>query len=503
MSLQIVDNHRLVLARWDESRFWPAGALGWGLAVVVLTGVLVLWLQLFVFRGDTITTDENSYLFQARIFAAGRLWVPAPAERNLVQFQLSMINMTDDRFFSRYFFGHPLALVPGVVVGYPLLVPLLMALGSTLLAGAIGRTLYDEPTARVATLLLALSPFFLAMHATLLAHTTCLLALGVFMLGTAKAMTSTWLGWGVLAGAGLGYAFNTRPFTTVLIAWPFLAWGVLRGARTRSTVLLQQGLCLGAMASVFLGAYFLYNHLLTGSWAVSPYVLYNSSERLGFVHVRVLDWQHTPAAGWNHLRDNLERLNRWWLGFTGSFAILAGLIVGRWRVADLVLLLSAASLAGGHFFFYFPGVSTVGPVYYFEAVLALGLLGARALRAVWQRIPHWAPGPARVRAAVPLVGLIVWLLALSMFWVETIRDLTDKLAIQREFRRAVAAAAPRHAIVLIPSDGSIWHAVRLDPLGPRDVLFTRARAERDERIMRENPDRRVYRYENGVLVRLR
>ena len=133
--------------------------------------------QAFVLRGDSVTTDENSYLFQAHVFSHARLWAPLPPEGRLLDFDFSMINFTDDRWFSRYFFGHPLALVPGVVAGYPLLIPLVMGLASVLLIRALGRRCYTDGTANAAMLLLRLSPFFLAMHATLLSHTTCMLAL--------------------------------------------------------------------------------------------------------------------------------------------------------------------------------------------------------------------------------------------------------------------------------------------------------------------------------------
>ena len=61
--------------------------------------------QAFVLRGDSVTTDENSYLFQAHVFSHARLWAPLPPEGRLLDFDFSMINFTDDRWFSRYFLG--------------------------------------------------------------------------------------------------------------------------------------------------------------------------------------------------------------------------------------------------------------------------------------------------------------------------------------------------------------------------------------------------------------
>ena len=56
----------------------------WRYAYVTWVAVSLLLLQVFVFRGDPVTTDENAYLFQARVFAEGRLWAPPPPEGDLL-----------------------------------------------------------------------------------------------------------------------------------------------------------------------------------------------------------------------------------------------------------------------------------------------------------------------------------------------------------------------------------------------------------------------------------
>lgn len=463
--------------------------------------------QALVLRGDPVTTDENSYLFQAHVFANARLWAPLPAEGRLLDFDFSMINFTDDRWFSRYFFGHPLALVPGVLVGYPLLTPFLMGLASVLLIRALGRHCYSDCTGSASMLLLGLSPFFLVMHGTLLSHTSCMLALLVFMLGCVKVVDSQHCGWGLLAGACLGFAVNTRPWTSVLMAWPFLAWLVWSWVRCRSRVLLHQLVAMGLAGVVFLGGYFLYNWLLTGDWWLTPYNLYNSTERLGFVYVRMVEMQHTPAAGLENTFYNLRNLNYWWLGAPVSFGLLVLLPFQRLKIIDGLLLLSAVSLVGGYFFFYFPGISTVGPVYYFELLIPLSLLGARAAMVVWETGPWWSAASSGRRMRFGLCIVLVWIGLLGHFWWNWVPTLERRLAPQRRAEAAVTDHIADDAIVFFGDRESEWmnqrQAVRYDPFAPRNVIYLRIDENRYQQIMGLYPTRPAYLYEGGELKRLR
>jgi hypothetical protein len=475
---------------------WPGG-----LALVAVS--LVLALQVFVFRGDTISSDENSYLFQARLLASGRTWIGPPPEHNLAQFPSSMINLTHRRWFSRYTAGHPIALVPGVLAGWPGLVPLVLSGVSVALIYLLARRWYDEPTARLAGLLAAMSPFFIAMHATLLSHTTSLFCLAVFAFACACLMDSRRIGWGLLAGASLGFLFNTRPYTAALTVWPFCAWLVWRIVETRSVALLRQAIALGATALVFLAAYFGYNSLTTGSWRISPYTYYNPSEGLGFGSVRVSDYIHTPERGWRQTLRNVQRLNHWWLGFNGSLWALVGLGLTRWRAQEVVLFLSGLSLVLGYFFFWFGGISTVGPVYYFEALVPLSLLGAHSLVTIWRRWPSRPTIATRMRAALAVAAVAYWAVGLSAFVRDELHDWQRFFSEQRALETAVARAAPRRAIIFLETGGNVWNAVQYNPLAPLDIVYVRSRQRSDQRIIDENPDREIYRYHKRQLERVR
>jgi 4-amino-4-deoxy-L-arabinose transferase-like glycosyltransferase len=475
----------------------------WPTALAVSAFVLVLALQIFVFQGDTISTDENSYLFQARLLASGRTWIETPPERNLAQFPSSMINLTHRRWFSRYTGGHPLALVPGVLVGIPAVVPLFLSAGTVLLIFASGRRLYDDATAIVAGLLAVLSPFYIAMHATLLSHTTSLFCLAIVVMAVARLLESRDLRWGLVAGVSIGYLFNTRPYTAVLTVWPFLAWVGWRLWRSRSGALTRQAVVLTLTVSLFVIAYLGYNHLTTGSWRVSPYTYYNRSEGVGFGRVMVSDYVHTPERGLRQTIRNLQRLNHWWLGFNGSLFVLGGLTLARWRERDVVLACSALSLVAGYFFFWFGGISTVGPVYYFDALVSLSLLGAHSLVTLWRRWAWRGLRGLRIRSALASTAAVLWIAAVAIFFRAEVTGWQRFFRDQRRLEAAVARARPGRAIVFLESGGTMWNAVQYDPRAPLDILYVRSRVGDNQRIIAQNPDREIYRYRRNALERIR
>lgn len=475
----------------------------WRVLCIACVAIALGLVQVFVLRGDSVTTDENSYLFQARVFAHARLWAPLPPEGRLFAFDFSMINVTEDHWFSRYPFGHPLALVPGVLAGYPLLMPFLFGLGSLMMLHTLARQAYSARTADVAMVLMGGSPFFLAVHSTLLSHTTAMFALLMFVVGCAKASDSRDLRWGALAGMGLGLALNARPWTSLLMAWPFLGWLAWSWITHRSTVVFRQLLVIGGLVVSAVGAYHLYNRVLTGDWWLTPYHLYNPTERLGFVYVRMMELQHTAAHGVDNTVRNLQRLNHWWLGVPYSLPVLGFLPFQRPKTMDVLLVLAGVSLIGGHYFFYFRGIQTVGPVYYFELLIPLSVLGARSLIVAWEFVRRRSTIPNGLRTGVVVFALAVWLGSLGHFWQGRIPSIERELAPQRAAAAAVADGVVDGAIVFFGDRRPEWQAVRYEPFSPNDVVYMWTNGDRYQRIMDLYPTRPAYLYEAGELSRLR
>jgi len=118
-----------------------------GLFPCLIAIVAVCVIHAVVFLGDPITTDENSYVFQAYNFLDGviaRPFPPAPGS-----FFHEMIILDEEAgWLSRYPPGHPLWLLLGCALGYS---QLMVAIAAGLALWLIGRSavLLRQPALRV------------------------------------------------------------------------------------------------------------------------------------------------------------------------------------------------------------------------------------------------------------------------------------------------------------------------------------------------------------------
>src|SRR5262245_13707109 len=93
-------------------------------ALCILATALCLILSKIYFNSSYFEPDGVSYLFQAKLFAQGRLYAPAPPENGFSP--SPHINIDNGKWYSIYPFGHALILTPGVWLGIPLLIPSLL-----------------------------------------------------------------------------------------------------------------------------------------------------------------------------------------------------------------------------------------------------------------------------------------------------------------------------------------------------------------------------------------
>ena len=86
------------------------------LALLVAGGALIIGEKIYF--GEYLTTDENSYMFQAWLFLQGKLSQSCPPLEDAF-FHRMIICDEQVGWVSRYPPAHSIWLVPGVALGYP------------------------------------------------------------------------------------------------------------------------------------------------------------------------------------------------------------------------------------------------------------------------------------------------------------------------------------------------------------------------------------------------
>jgi len=373
----------------DDSEVSPAGPdrVIWVLAGLVTVAAAVL--AVASYQRHPHVPDEVVYVLHARYLAAGHLTLPLPPVPEA--FNVDLMTYEATRWFSPVPPGWPFILAIGAFFGVPWLVNPVLGGLNILLAHTVLREIYPPRVARLATLLLAASPWHLFMAMNLMTHTATLAAALLAAACVARLRRDPRLRWALLGGFGIGVVGLIRPLEGIVVALLLGFWSLgARGVRWRlapSATLTAATIATGALV-------FPYNAHLTGSPRTFPIMAYTDAtygpgtNALGFGANRGLGWPgldplpgHGPLDAAINANMNAFQVNTELLGWaTGSLLpILLLLLLGRLGRPDWQMLLVIAAVAGVHTFYYFSGGPDFGARYWYLIIVPCVVLAARGI----------------------------------------------------------------------------------------------------------------------------
>ena len=340
---------------------------GWA-ALSVLLCVGVCWGAL---DGIPHVTDEIVYTLQSRIFASGSRTAPAADVPSMLSYPFWVTGPDSHAAFP---FGWPMLLAVGERVGLGWLVnPLLMGV-AVVLTWAIGRRVAEEPAARLAAVLVAVSPALVLLGASRMSHTSVMVAL-LAAVWTVLAVRDTRRA--LLGGLAVAYCVLARPFDALVVGGPVLVWGLWSLPPKWRFRIAWVAPSAVAAAGVLLD-----NHLINGSWATFPADAFYATwlpERpgcnalgfgpdIGCVPVNG-ELGHSFLGALGQAWDRAVLLDRLVLGMPGG--LVAGMVaaVGLRRPIFVVPL---GLVAVGHLLYWSPGMA-YGPRFWMLGVPALCL----------------------------------------------------------------------------------------------------------------------------------
>ena len=191
---------------------------------IILSGI---YLNFSYFEPDTV-----SYLFQAKLFAKGKISVPVPPQTidgevtlepngtPMPEYGLSSsphINMLNGKWYSKYPFGNALMLMFGVFINAPLLIPALATGGALLLLFLLLKETYGKPIALIAAVIALISPATAGMGSTWFSEPVSRFYLTLFLFTLVRTLKGSGkIVYPLISGFALGYAFNTRPLSAIV-----------------------------------------------------------------------------------------------------------------------------------------------------------------------------------------------------------------------------------------------------------------------------------------------
>jgi dolichyl-phosphate-mannose-protein mannosyltransferase len=416
-----------------------------------------------VFSGKPLLIDEIIQVFQARIFATGRLALPVSP---IPEF-FSALHVVDFRgqVFSQFPPGGPLMLLPGVLLGVPWLTgPVFGAMS----AAVYWRLMHDyEPRRTVAlgaALLFALAPFTAFMAGSHMNHVPTLfwLCVAVWCLQRMTRESEPSVGLALGCGLSFGIMATIRPTDAVAFALPAAIWLLARAWRAphcwRDVVIAGVGVGLPILALLA------FNVSTTGQPFLFGYeLLWGKSHALGF-HRAPWGITHTPARG-------LELVNLYFLRlqtylFESSLpslipCALALVLTPRLRGFDRYLLWSSALLVASYFAYWHDGFF-LGPRFFYPLLPTLALWTARFPGLVRTRLPR-LPGADRVVVLTYVASACLGLMASLPLRVR--QYASGLTSMRQDYMQPARSAGASNALILVRESWGAQLIARLWGLG--------------------------------------
>ncbi|HEX2780614.1 MAG TPA: hypothetical protein VHM30_14010, partial [Gemmatimonadaceae bacterium] len=251
----------LRVARWlDHPRWAP-------LAIFAITAI-VLTLAWGSWREIPVIHDEASYLFQAKLFASGH-WTAAspPIPEFFEQFHVFVV----PKYASKYPPGHALLMVPGIWLGLPGMMPVLLSAAAAGLVFSIARRLTNSIVAFWTWLWWISTPFVLWILASYFSQSTSIFVwmLGWYALLRWREGEERWL---LLVAGCVAWLAFTRPLTAVAYAIPIGIHVLWRVSRTKQYAALGRAMALGAAMLLVIP---FWSAKTIGTVRETPYALYS------------------------------------------------------------------------------------------------------------------------------------------------------------------------------------------------------------------------------------
>lgn len=497
----------------------------WIVGVVALVTAAVMW---WCWDNHIAAVhDEFAYLLQAQIFARGRWALPSPV---IPEFFEQAYVLVVPEVASKYPPGFSLILALGVLIGAPMLIPLVLHAASAAMLFVLARRLANGGIALLTWVLWLSSPSVLVYGPRYYSESVtgaCWLGAFLCLLQWRDTGRRRWLlglafliGWGAI----------TRPLTMLLFAIPVGVVVVELARRRRAWRDLALAFAVGVAVLAIIP---LWSARTTGSWRVSPLALYIRQytpwDLPGFgFNMQAPQRELTPdldslrsALGIVHARHTVAALPAISLGRAYAmrdalwggprkilvpFAVLGLATVGT---EAGVALAAAAMLLLGYLWFAMYAAWTL---YYYESFPIFAFLTASGMGlaiAAWTRraeTPLRTAGWRTPRLANLAAAAALLLLPATAVVVHVVKGMQrEQHARQQEFADRIATIGAARAVVFVryasnhnPHVSFVRNSA--DPDRERVwVAYDRGTSE-DARLLAYASDRQPYLYDEASRV---
>lgn len=350
------------------------------ISVLIFSVFSVFFTNQVILKDFPNSADEYSYIILAELFSNGKLSVPSPNNSD-AYFFWHIIN--DGKYYSIYSPGWSFFLMLGIIIGHKNLINIFFSVFSIFLIYLIGQEMFSEEIARISTILMALSPFFLFNSASYFSHSSNLFFISLFFFTYLKVYKKKFSYSWLLLGMFIGISFLIRNYESVVICFVVLTHYVIYITKKKKKLHLEffkiSLFLLGFL--IFLSVFLLYNYKQTGNSLVPPFVKY-SPDTIPFYNFFNLE-SIKSKINENILMRSIE-LNKW-IPFLYLF-IIVSFFQQKYKIKHLFFIFLSIFIA--YFFFSSIRINQYGPRYMYSSLFALFLIIGVSIQTIKEKYPN-------------------------------------------------------------------------------------------------------------------
>jgi hypothetical protein len=471
-------------------------------------------------------TDEAAYLLQAQIFATGRWVIPGPPHPEFFEQNAVLVTPV---MAAKYPPGHSLLMAPGVWLGLPGLVPLLLTAASGALVLGLSRRIGGTEVGLITWSIWLTASGNLQWRASYFSEVTTAFLWLAGWWALLEWQVNGGRRWLIALAACIGWGAITRPLTTIAFAIPagFVVLSTVRRRGTWSDMALG-----GAVGGLILCLIPLWNLRTIGRWNETPLSVYTRTyipfDRLGFgldstpplrplppdravieAEYREVRDRFTPATLPDNLRDRLLAIEKDMWG-EWRVVLLPAAFIGLVILPTPAIFALACSvlLIAVHLLYYHKPKWTI---YYLELYPVLAFITALglwwAIKTIAKRLRMSAQSSA---ATLPYLALyrVAAVVCTSVLILGALRLMGDvvywrarsawRTAAQRSFREQVRALNADKAIVFVryAPDHFVHSAlINNEPLDRARAWLVYDRGVENEQLIEAVPQRTPFLYD--------
>jgi len=426
-----------IIKLYEKCAIKPKIVLAILLILIFITLALITY---FPFHNYPYCMDEYNYLYQAKIFAKGKLFIEVPEKFESFR-ELYMV-LKDNKLFSKYPPGFPLVLSIGALLNITGLINPLVALITLITLYFFVKTLLGTKYGLLSVILMSTTPYFLGYSASYFSHPTSLLLTTLIFFSVRKYELTSKEIYLFLLGIFSGYSFLTRPLDSFCVLVP--SYFYLMYLLYRRKDLKKASYPIFTFITIF-ALFLTYNYILTGKISIATYPIVTGEFRIVDPHTEGF-FENSKSISISYIKNGFKYmpklLFRYLIIPTALFVPLFAIFgffkfKSKWKwilILNFLMLIFLYNFHGGK------GWPQYGARYYYSGFISLVILATVGFK-------HFIEMLEKKRQIMQLV--IIVLCTHLVFSFIAIKQYSYRFKILLAFTENVINSCPDNSIVIL------------------------------------------------------